>query len=180
MTPAEINEKKNQFDKCVKERIMRGEAPERAVPDAAKECGITLAPEMIANIVQVLKFTQAQALNPEFNRQRRILNERLRLLVRGGMTISKAVVQAQDDTGVKLGEQGTKLLIQALEQESERMRGTMVEVVSADEFTRMQGQKCMFFHLNGKDGWQCCQCSTHNRKNQDACMMCSHGRCYVS
>jgi hypothetical protein len=70
------------------------------------------------------------------------LERRIRHLVKGeGLSIAKAVRQAQEDTGVKLTEQGTAMLIQVLEEESEKMSALGIETVSDEEYEKLTGQK---------------------------------------
>lgn len=162
------------FDTAVKGRIMKGERPEDAVEHACKDVGINLTTEMQQNIVNVLKFMRDDT--PEQARKRKMLTRAIRMGMAQGLTTKVAVKTAQETTGVKLGEQGETLLIEALEAERERIKDVRVEVISEEEFSKMH-DGCIFFSLNNKDGWACCQCSQHNRQNQDACTMCGHGRC---
>lgn len=187
-----IQEQVAAFDCAVKRRLMSGEAPELAVPDAATEVGLTLEPERVDAIVRVLRLAQIVAKDPEFIRKRDALTERIRHLARSdGMTISRAVKQAQDDTGVKLSDAGQRILIETLEQESEKLAGTMVEVISDKEFQEMENaQRCVSVQgvatkltaLDGKPGWLCCHCSrsgrgTLNGDERASCRTCNHGRC---
>lgn len=165
-----------KFDEVVKRRIVAGEKPEEAVPAACQEVGIKLANDVEKNIVDMLRFAIAQS-DPQERAKTKILSDRIRGLMREGKSTKEAVKRAQDETGVQLGEAGERALIETLDAERDRMKDVAIEVVSAEEFSEMQGEKCLPFQLNGKEGWSCCKCRQHNRKNQDACTMCGHARC---
>jgi len=173
MTAVELQ---NAFEDAVKTKLVSGKPPEEAVGEACRELGIRLAPEMEQNLINVLRFLQSDT--PEFRQKRRTLTTRIRTLMMQGLSAAQAVQKAQETTGIKLGVQGEKALIDALEGERERMKDVTVDVVSVQEYQDLtRPKRCIFFHLNGKDGWACCQCSQHNRKKDDCCIMCSHPKC---
>ncbi len=172
-----MTELQSRFDEAVKKRLIAGCPPEKAVGDSCKELGITLTAEVEQHIINVLKHLAAMQ-DPAFREKQKTLATRIRALMLDGRSTMNAVKQAQESTGIELGEQGEKMLIQALEGEREKMQHVAIDVVSEREFADMTDKRCIFYHLNGKDGWACCQCKEHNRKNQDACTMCGHGRCY--
>lgn len=163
------------FDTTLKGFVMAGLPPEEALKRTCADMGIRFAPEVEQNIIDRLRFAMADT--PKHAAMRRLLTARIRGSMRSGLSTAESVKKAQDDTGIKLGEQGQKMLIEALDAERERIKDIRVEVISADEFNQSFGDKCMFFHLNGKDGWACCQCRQHNPKREIACTMCGHGRC---
>lgn len=134
MTLAELQA---AFDRDVKERILKGEPPEEAVPAAASELGIALPPEVTQQIVAVLRHAMALRHDPEALHKRDVLNARIRHLAKSGRTLQQAVREAQDDTGIQLGPEATALLIEMLEKESERWSKVGVEVVSDAEFEQM-------------------------------------------
>jgi hypothetical protein len=126
------------LDANIKARIQRGQEIEVAVPEAMTELGINLDKTVIAQIVAGFKLALRQANDPAFVRKQKALDARIRRLVkREKLSIARAVLQAQDDTGVKLAPEGTKLLIVLLEEESEKMNGTLVEVISDEEYKEL-------------------------------------------
>lgn len=141
MTPAELQELQTAFDRAVKTRLMKGESPAEAVPAAAREVGLELAPETIAQVVAALGAMLVQRTHPEEVRKQNMLTARIRNLCKTGLTLQKAVMQAQDDVGVFLGAEGSKILIETLERESERLSKVRVEVVTEQEFEDMTRQK---------------------------------------
>jgi hypothetical protein len=171
-----IQEIRNKFDEEVKRRMISGAKPEDAVAEACKSLGIRLAPEVEQNIINVLKFAQSSA-DPKMIAQGRILSRRIRELMREGKTTKQAVLDAQSETGIRLGAEGERALIETLEAERQRVSEMQVQVVSAEEYQEMRGEKCIAYQLDGKEGWSCCKCGQHNRRNQDACIMCGHARC---
>lgn len=172
------------FDRAVKRRLMEGEDPEDAVPNAAGEVGLKLEPERTQAIVRVLQMALLAQKDPDFHKKTQALTRRIHELVRQqGLSIQKAVLQAQEDTGVHLGEQGQKVLIETLEKESERLSQMSVEVVSDEEFQRMQHtQLCV--QVNQPPAWLCCACNkggraTVNPLDRTTCRACNHRRCDV-
>lgn len=163
------------FDTTLKGLVMAGKAPEVALRETCDKLGMKFAPEVEQNIIDRLRFAMNDT--PKHAAMRRLLSARIRQFMREGCSTKDAVAKAQDATGIKLGEQGAHMLVQALDAERERIKDMRVEVISEDEFHASFGEKCMFFHLNGKDGWACCQCRQHNTKRDIGCTMCGHGRC---
>jgi hypothetical protein len=168
-----------QLDANIKARVLRGEEPEEAVPAAVREVGIDLGENVVAQIVEAFKIARRKILDPQFIEKQRALDRQIRVLVRGGMTIARAVVQAQADTGVKLTPPGEKLLIDLLEQESERLSGLGIETVSDEEYAKLVNSRCMYFQQDGQNGWRCCQCHTLRSMNQTHCP-CGHERCALN
>lgn len=169
------SEFQSMFDATVKKYLVAGQSPEDALGNACRELSITLPANVEQNIINSLKLALAQS--PHMLAKQKILARKIRELMREGKRTAEAVKEAQSQTNIRLGEEGERALIQVLEAERERVSELRVEVVSAEEFSAMQGEKCIAYHLNGKDGWACCKCSEHNRKNQDSCVMCGHARC---
>ena len=168
-----------QLDANIKGRILRGQEPEEAVPAACAELAIEIPASAIAQIVEAMKIARRSLHDPEFIRKQRALDRQIRKLVRSGMTISKAVVQGQADTGVKLKPEGEKLLIDLLEEESERMGALNIETVSDEEYAKLVNSRCMFFNQDGQDGWRCCKCHTLRAMNLNLCP-CGHERCSLN
>jgi hypothetical protein len=167
------------LDANIKTRVMNGEEPEDAVQAAIREVGIELPDNVVSKIIEAFKVARRKLLDPQFIQKQRALDRQIRLLVRGGMTISKAVKQAQDDTGVKLSEQGEKILVQLLEEESERLSGLGIETVSDEEYAKLVNSRCMYFQQDGQNGWRCCKCQTLRSMNQTHCP-CGHERCSLN
>ena len=167
------------LDASIKARVLRGEEPEEAVPAAISEVGIELDGNIVAKIIEAFKVARRKILDPDFIRKQRALDRQIRVLVRGGMTIARAVRQAQEDTGVKLTPPGEKLLIDLLEQESERLSGLGIETVSDEEYAKLVNARCMYFQQDGQNGWRCCQCQTLRSMNQTHCP-CGHQRCSLN
>jgi hypothetical protein len=167
------------LDANIKARVLRGEEPDEAVPSAVRELSIDLDSNVITKIVDALKVARRSLHDPEFIRKQRALDRQIRVLARSGMTLKKAVIQAQADTGVKLSAQGEKLLIDMLEQESERMGAINIETVSDEEYAKMVNSRCMFFNQDGNDGWRCCKCQTLRSLQQTHCP-CGHERCALN
>lgn len=168
-----------ELDANIKRRVLSGEEPDEAVPAAVRELGIDLDGTIVAKIVEAFKIARRKILDPEFIQKQRALDRQIRLLVRGGMTIARSVKQAQDDTGVKLSPQGEKLLIDLLEQESERLSGLGIETVSDEEYAALVNSRCMYFQQDGQDGWRCCKCHVLRSMNQTHCP-CGHERCALN
>jgi hypothetical protein len=123
------------LDANIKARIQRGQDVDSAVPEAVRELSIDIDGNTVAQIIAGFKIALRQMSDPDFIRKQRLLDARIRRLVkRENYTIARAVVQAQEDTNVKLKPEGAKLLIALLEEESEKLAGTLVEVVSDEEY----------------------------------------------
>ena len=163
------------FETTLKGLVMAGKAPDVALKEACSSLGLKFSPEVEQNIIDRLRFAMSET--PKHAAMRRLLSARIRQFMREGCSTKEAVQKGQDATGIKLGEKGAAMLVSALDEERERIKDLRVEVISEDEFLSTFGEKCMFFHLNGKDGWACCQCRQHNPKREIACTMCGHGRC---
>ncbi len=170
------------FDQAVRRNIGKGQPPEEAVSQALEESGLELSAERRGLLIRALNLAELQARDPQFQARVESLTTQIRKLAKGGMTIKKAVEQAQADTGVKLGERGQAMLIQSLEEESARLEGTVVEVVSDKEFAEMQqSAKCV--PVEGqRGGWLCCRCSAQGHGTLSAsvdrsCRACHHPRC---
>lgn len=126
------------LDANIKARIQRGQEIDAAVTEAVAELGIDLDRNTVAQIIAGFKIAMRQMLDPDFVRKQKALDARIRRLVkREHFTIARAVVQAQDDTGVKLRPEGAKMLIALLEEESEKLAGTLVEIVSDEEYREL-------------------------------------------
>ena len=166
--------------KNVRERMSRGEEPEEAVPAALRELGITdLDETVIPKIVDGFKVIKRSLNDPEFTQKQVALERRIRRLIREGKTIAQAVAQAQEDTGVKLRPEGSKMLIDILEKQFEQMRDVRIEVVSDEEYAELVNVRCMFFQQDGQDGWRCCKCQTLRSLAQTHCP-CGHERCALN
>jgi len=178
-----MNEQIQAFDSAVKRRLIAGESPEEAVTHAEEESGLKLPPQNKQQLVHVLELAQIKARDPAFLAKRNALEHRIRELCKSGMSIQKAVVQAQDDTGVKLQEQGQQMLIEVLERESERLGKIDIVPVSDAEFQRLQADaRCQGVTVDGLDAWHCCACAktgrgTVNSALRRTCHTCNHARC---
>ena len=134
MSPSQVA----ALNESIKKRVLRGQDVDTAVPEAVQELGIELEAKVVQQIVAGFKIALRQVMDPNFVRKQKALDARIRRLVkREHYTIARAVKQAQDDTGVTLKPEGTALLIRLLEEESEKMSGTLVEVVSDEEYREL-------------------------------------------
>jgi hypothetical protein len=140
--PAGVTPEMLAFDAACKRYVASGKEPAEAVDLAIAETGVVLHEKVKEALVSVLTMALRASRDPDHVRKRNALERRIRHLVKGeGLSIAKAVRQAQEDTGVKLTEQGTEMLIQVLEEESEKMSALGIETVSDEEYEKLTGQK---------------------------------------